>query len=105
MISEGSMVVRDGDSQDRKSAFSFFLTMFSAHVVWWRRTGELVDGPHASHITPTALDRWEATLEDLFQARTSNTSINQNIYIYIYIYIVESKERESEYIVSVLVRT
>jgi phytoene synthase len=49
--------------------FPFFLTMFSAHVVWCRRTDELVDGPNASHITPTALDRWEARLEDLFQGR------------------------------------
>ncbi|KAK9103936.1 hypothetical protein Sjap_021190 [Stephania japonica] len=31
------------------------------------RTDELVDGPNASHITPTALDRWEARLEDVFQ--------------------------------------
>ncbi|KAG7016583.1 Phytoene synthase, chloroplastic, partial [Cucurbita argyrosperma subsp. argyrosperma] len=30
---------------------------------------ELVDGPNASHITPSALDRWEARLEDLFQGR------------------------------------
>ncbi|XP_021910865.1 phytoene synthase 2, chloroplastic-like [Carica papaya] len=40
-----------------------------AIYVWWRRTEELVDGPNASHITPTALDRWEARLEDLFQGR------------------------------------
>lgn len=40
-----------------------------AHTVWCRRTDELVDGPNASHITPTALDRWEARLEDLFQGR------------------------------------
>ncbi|KAA0046227.1 phytoene synthase [Cucumis melo var. makuwa] len=33
------------------------------------RTDELVDGPNASHITPTALDRWEARLEELFQGR------------------------------------
>jgi len=63
------MDVRDDDSQDRKSAFCFFLTMFSAHVVWCRRTDELVDGPNASRIAPTALDRWEARLEDLFQGR------------------------------------
>lgn len=63
-----SMNVRDDDSQDREWTFSF-LTMFSAHVVWCRRTDELVDGPNASHITPTALDRWEARLEDLFQGR------------------------------------
>ncbi|URD84856.1 phytoene synthase [Musa troglodytarum] len=30
------------------------------------RTNELVDGPNASHITPTALDRWESRLEDVF---------------------------------------
>lgn len=38
-----------------------------AIYVWCRRTDELVDGPNASHITPTALDRWDARLEDLFQ--------------------------------------
>lgn len=40
-----------------------------AIYVWCRRTDELVDGPNASHITPTALDRWEARLEDLFRGR------------------------------------
>ncbi|KAG6492326.1 hypothetical protein ZIOFF_047281 [Zingiber officinale] len=34
-----------------------------------RRTDELVDGPNASHITPTALDRWQHRLEDLFDGR------------------------------------
>ena len=38
-------------------------------AVWCRRTDELVDGPNASHITPMALDRWEARLEDLFHGR------------------------------------
>ena len=38
-------------------------------AVWCRRTDELVDGPNASHITPMALDRWEARLEDLFRGR------------------------------------
>ncbi|RRT37163.1 hypothetical protein B296_00030023 [Ensete ventricosum] len=33
------------------------------------RTDELVDGPNASHITPTALDRWSNRLEDLFAGR------------------------------------
>jgi hypothetical protein len=28
-----------------------------------------VDGPNASYITPTALDRWEKRLEDLFEGR------------------------------------
>ncbi|CAL9068435.1 unnamed protein product [Musa banksii] len=37
-----------------------------AIYVWCRRTDELVDGPNASHITPTALDRWESRLEDVF---------------------------------------
>nr|GMC62479.1 phytoene synthase 2, chloroplastic [Ipomoea batatas] len=37
--------------------------------LWCRRTDELVDGPNASHITPTALDRWEARLEDVFRGR------------------------------------
>ncbi|XP_062202333.1 phytoene synthase 2, chloroplastic-like [Phragmites australis] len=38
-----------------------------AIYVWCRRTDELVDGPNASYITPTALDRWEKRLEDLFE--------------------------------------
>lgn len=37
--------------------------------MWCRRTDELVDGPNASHITPMALDRWEARLEDIFKGR------------------------------------
>lgn len=37
--------------------------------MWCRRTDELVDGPNASHITPSALDRWECRLDDLFQGR------------------------------------
>jgi len=37
--------------------------------VWCRRTDELVDGPNAPQITPTALDRWESRLEELFQGR------------------------------------
>nr|AFC95815.1 phytoene synthase [Narcissus tazetta subsp. chinensis] len=40
-----------------------------AIYVWCRRTDELVDGHNASHITPSALDRWEARLEDLFDGR------------------------------------
>ncbi|XP_002981050.2 phytoene synthase 2, chloroplastic [Selaginella moellendorffii] len=40
-----------------------------AIYVWCRRTDELVDGPNAAHITPTALDRWEQRLEDLFVGR------------------------------------
>lgn len=40
-----------------------------AIYVWCRRTDELVDGPNASHITPTALDRWEARLEGVFSGR------------------------------------
>nr|QCI61140.1 Phytoene synthase [Crocus sativus] len=40
-----------------------------AIYVWCRRTDELVDGPNASYITPSALDRWEAKLEDLFAGR------------------------------------
>ncbi|CAA0813408.1 Phytoene synthase- chloroplastic [Striga hermonthica] len=40
-----------------------------AIYVWCRRTDELVDGPNASHITPTALDRWEDRLEDIFKGR------------------------------------
>lgn len=37
--------------------------------MWCRRTDELVDGPNASQITPSALDRWESRLEELFQGR------------------------------------
>ncbi|KAH0699157.1 hypothetical protein KY284_013372 [Solanum tuberosum] len=33
------------------------------------RIDELVDGPNASHITPEALDRCEASLEDIFNGR------------------------------------
>ncbi|KAF0902194.1 hypothetical protein E2562_014437 [Oryza meyeriana var. granulata] len=40
-----------------------------AIYVWCRRTDELVDGPNASHITPSALDRWEKRLDDLFAGR------------------------------------
>ncbi|KAK7300197.1 hypothetical protein RJT34_11034 [Clitoria ternatea] len=40
-----------------------------AIYVWCRRTDELVDGPNASHITPTALDRWEQRLADVFEGR------------------------------------
>ncbi|XP_062229899.1 phytoene synthase 1, chloroplastic-like [Phragmites australis] len=40
-----------------------------AIYVWCRRTDELVDGPNANYITPTALDRWEKRLEDLFAGR------------------------------------
>uniref|UniRef100_A0A1D1Z3Q7 15-cis-phytoene synthase n=1 Tax=Anthurium amnicola TaxID=1678845 RepID=A0A1D1Z3Q7_9ARAE len=40
-----------------------------AIYVWCRRTDELVDGPNATHITPSALDRWEARLDDLFDGR------------------------------------
>jgi len=45
------------------------LTQSFSLPVWCRRTDELVDGPNASHITPSALDRWEARLEDLFAGR------------------------------------
>jgi phytoene synthase len=41
----------------------------SVSAVWCRRTDELVDGPNANYITPTALDRWEKRLEDLFAGR------------------------------------
>ncbi|KAG6492322.1 hypothetical protein ZIOFF_047277 [Zingiber officinale] len=43
-----------------------------AHIniqLWCRRTDELVDGPIASHITPTALDHWQDRLEDLFNGQ------------------------------------
>ncbi|PHT56318.1 hypothetical protein CQW23_04804 [Capsicum baccatum] len=41
----------------------------SGTVGAFKRTDELVDGPNASHITPQALDRWEARLEDIFSGR------------------------------------
>ena len=37
-----------------------------AIYVWCRRTDELVDGPHASRITPKALERWDERLEAIF---------------------------------------
>lgn len=40
-----------------------------AIYVWCRRTDELVDGPNAPHITPSALDRWEQRLEDVFEGK------------------------------------
>ncbi|XP_031495375.1 phytoene synthase 2, chloroplastic-like [Nymphaea colorata] len=40
-----------------------------AIYVWCRRTDELVDGPNAAHVTPTALDRWGGRLNDLFEGR------------------------------------
>mmetsp|Transcript_19166 Transcript_19166/g.32987 ORF Transcript_19166/g.32987 Transcript_19166/m.32987 type:complete len:396 (+) Transcript_19166:185-1372(+) len=40
-----------------------------AIYVWCRRTDELVDGPHASKITPKALDRWEERLDAAFEGR------------------------------------
>ena len=46
-----------------------FLVVVLVDAVWCRRTDELVDGPNASHITPTALDRWESRLEDIFRGR------------------------------------
>ncbi|PKA66211.1 Phytoene synthase, chloroplastic [Apostasia shenzhenica] len=46
------------DSREKKS--------YLGHL---RRIDELVDGPNAFHITPTALDRWEARLEDVFAGR------------------------------------
>lgn len=33
---------------------------------------ELVDGPNASHITPEALDQWEARLEGIFEGRPAD---------------------------------
>jgi len=40
-----------------------------AIYVWCRRTDELVDGPHASRITPKALERWEERLEAIFEGK------------------------------------
>ena len=43
-----------------------------AIYVWCRRTDELVDGPNASHITPEALNQWEARLEAVFDVRPAD---------------------------------
>jgi len=43
-----------------------------AIYVWCRRTDELVDGPNASHITPEALDQWEARLEGIFAGKPAD---------------------------------
>ena len=40
-----------------------------AIYLWCRRTDELVDGPNSTHITPTALDRWEERLQQIFEGR------------------------------------
>lgn len=40
-----------------------------AIYLWCRRTDELVDGPNAARITPTALDMWEQRLEDVFEGK------------------------------------
>ena len=53
----------------KSSSILQFCKLISLSKVWCRRTDELVDGPNASHITPAALDRWEAKLEDLFSGR------------------------------------
>ncbi|XP_010046684.2 phytoene synthase 2, chloroplastic [Eucalyptus grandis] len=37
-----------------------------AIYVWCRRTDELVDGPNATYMSSTVLDRWEERLQDLF---------------------------------------
>ncbi|MCD7446435.1 Syntaxin-like protein psy1 [Datura stramonium] len=56
-----------GDVSTFKTYSILFISVFSwGHK---RRTDELVDGPNASHITPQALDRWEARLEDIFSGR------------------------------------
>ncbi|KAL9243739.1 hypothetical protein vseg_017591 [Gypsophila vaccaria] len=48
-----------------EGATVFFIRLW----LYLRLTDELVDGPNASHIKPTALDRWESRLEDLFRGR------------------------------------
>ncbi|KAJ0962892.1 hypothetical protein J5N97_028014 [Dioscorea zingiberensis] len=40
-----------------------------AIYVWCRRTDELVDGPNASHMNKSVLDRWEERLEKIFEGR------------------------------------
>ncbi|KAF8041102.1 hypothetical protein BT93_B3121 [Corymbia citriodora subsp. variegata] len=40
-----------------------------AIYVWCRRTDELVDGPNATYMSSTVLDRWEERLQDLFDGR------------------------------------
>lgn len=53
----------------QENQLTCIIFLFPAFTVWCRRTDELVDGPNASHITPSALDRWESRLDDLFQGR------------------------------------
>lgn len=48
--------------------FHSFLAFFTL-AVWCRRTDELVDGPNASHLSSSVLDRWEERLEDIFDGR------------------------------------
>ncbi|KAL5977204.1 hypothetical protein ACLOJK_021546 [Asimina triloba] len=66
----------DGPWQSRKAKKARTLLMTPQRqravwsiYVWCRRTDELVDGPNASHITPTALDQWEERLNGLFEGR------------------------------------
>ncbi|KAJ7980560.1 Phytoene synthase [Quillaja saponaria] len=40
-----------------------------AIYVWCRRTDELVDGPNAVYMSSSVLDRWEETLQDIFDGR------------------------------------
>ncbi|KAH7661845.1 15-cis-phytoene synthase protein [Dioscorea alata] len=40
-----------------------------AIYVWCRRTDELVDGPNASNMNNSVLDRWEERLEQIFEGR------------------------------------
>ncbi|KAG5622969.1 hypothetical protein H5410_008187 [Solanum commersonii] len=49
--------------------YALYVPKYYAVIQSKRRTDELVDGPNASHITPQALDRWEARLEDIFNGR------------------------------------
>lgn len=46
----------------------FFMTKILS-TVWCRRTDELVDGPNATHMCSTVLDRWEERLHDIFHGR------------------------------------
>lgn len=39
------------------------------YAVWCRRTDELVDGPNATYMSSSVLDRWEERLEDIFDGR------------------------------------
>ncbi|KAJ8442204.1 hypothetical protein Cgig2_005144 [Carnegiea gigantea] len=76
ILKQAALVNRERSDLDVKPDIAFPGTLSLLNEAYDRcgkvcaeRTDELVDGPNASHITPTALDRWEARLEGLFSGR------------------------------------